>query len=63
MTNANYLFCSAKLRPTVCLVDSPNLCCFNCEKNAACTALNKLSNIKPCTSKVISSEEICEFMI
>lgn len=63
MNSSDYLFCSGKLRPDVCLQLSKNMCCFNCDKNLECHLANKLSKIKPCTSKVLSNEEICEFMI
>jgi len=63
----NKFFCSANIRPEFCYVDS-NTCCLHCEHLEKCIINNQeynLKNIKksviPCTSKIISKNEICEF--
>jgi len=60
-------FCSAKLRPKFCYVES-NTCCLHCEHLEKCMVNIKEDNLKnikksplPCTSKIISANEICEF--
>lgn len=60
------LFCSAKLRPACCIVET-NACCFNCEHNSRCMSISKDKNaqgakpaILPCTGNVVG-DEVCEF--
>ena len=64
---AEKFFCGAKIRPSICKIES-NTCCYNCEHNALCTAeaqsLNKRSVKKiplPCNSQHIDDNELCEF--
>jgi len=61
------LFCSAKIRPDYCIVET-NICCFNCEHRDSCVAKTiqnnksrKLKSVVPCTEANILSAEICEF--
>lgn len=62
--NEEYLFCSAKSRPNLCL-SKTNLCCFNCKYLDSCFALHKNNNEKilPCSKQILYKNEICEFMI
>jgi len=64
----NKFFCGAKYRPETCL-QTNNICCLKCEMLVGCTADIKRKNrsltkkiLIPCSSKVISVDEICEFV-
>ena len=60
-------FCSAEIRPKECLLGTNN-CCLHCAYVERCTGIIKENNkhsVKksplPCTQKIISKDEICEF--
>jgi len=62
-------FCSAVNRPKFCKYDT-NKCCLHCEHVQECTALSKQYNTRnaikstlPCTSKIVGSNDLCEFAI
>jgi hypothetical protein len=63
MSNKNYMFCTATVRPPVCQFPETNLCCRNCVRASECRKLNESSKVKPCDKKDLEPDEICEFMI
>ncbi len=62
-TNKDYFFCSAQVRPKMCLYEN-NKCCHNCDKIEECIGIHKTARIKtiPCKD-LLEENEICEFMI
>jgi len=64
---ANKFFCSAESRPKFCYLNS-NACCLHCEHVEKCilnikeyNAQNTIKSPLPCTEKIISPNELCEF--
>ena len=71
-TVGDNLFCSATLRPD-CIRNratwnslkediNTNLCCLHCTEISKCQSQNR-SKVKPCTIKVCSFDDVCEFSI
>jgi len=58
-SNISYMFCSAKVRPD-CFHN--NLCCLHCQDVNVCR-LGNTKSTKPCTTKICSLTERCEFQI
>ena len=57
----NHYFCSAKLRPSAC-VKVNQICCIHCDAAVNCVKM-KHTGTKPCTTKIASMDDVCEFSI
>ncbi len=63
-TAGEMYFCSADIRPDRCLKGlKQNLCCLHCNLGVRCLEENRNSKVKPCNTKVIGMDEVCEWSL